>query len=61
MTVWRWLLYGLATWVVFAGVWDHSWRLILAAASVWLIYPLLTLDPDGGLSPEELWDDEDAA
>ncbi len=28
-----WTLYGLAVWAILAGLWDHSWRLILAAMS----------------------------
>lgn len=44
MTFWRWLLYGLATWLLLAGLWDHAWRLILAEVAVWIIYPLITAD-----------------
>ena len=40
----RWLLYGLATYFLFAAVWDHDWRLILASVAVWVIYPLISYE-----------------
>lgn len=44
MILWRWILYGLATYMILIGLWDHAWRLILAGLSVWLIYPLISSD-----------------
>lgn len=40
--LWRWLLYGMAFYAVVIGLWDHSWRLILAGIAVWIIYPLIS-------------------
>ncbi len=39
-----WTLYGLAVWAVLAGLWDHSWRLILAGVAVAVIWPLIGSD-----------------
>ncbi len=39
-----WTLYGLAVWAILVGLWDHSWRLILAGILVAVIWPLIGSD-----------------
>ena len=39
-----WTLYGLSAWAILAGLWDHSWRLILAGVAVAVLWPLIGSD-----------------
>lgn len=40
----RWVTYGLASWLLLIGIWNHDWRLILAGVSTLTIWPLITTD-----------------
>ena len=44
--IFRWFIYGLASWFVLIGLWNHDWRLIVAGVSTLTIWPLITTDPE---------------
>lgn len=41
---WKHLLYTLAASMIVVGLWQHDLRMILAAASVYYIWPLISMD-----------------
>ena len=43
----RWMIYGLSSWLLLAGLWGHDWRMILASVATAVIYPLVTADLEG--------------
>ncbi len=44
MKILVWILCGLTMWAIIIGLWDHSWRLILAGILVAVIWPLIGSD-----------------
>ncbi len=55
MVVMRWILYGLATWALLIGLWNHDWRLIVASVAIWTIFPLISKQIDDEAALDESW------